>query len=378
MRLVIASLLMVGVAPSAADTLVLRGGRVHTISGATLPQADVVIADGIIRAVGERATVPRRARSIDLSAKTVTPGFLDCASHLGLFYERDETVEPVTAQLSVIDCFAPRRQELLATLNSGVTTVLLSPGDQNPVGGMAAIVKLGATASACRVINREAGLKISLSDNALLPLRAPTSRPELEETLRRAFSEPHDGANTAIDAARAGQNPVFASCQESDQIEPALGLATDFGLRMRVVGATEAHIVAARLSAAKVPLILPPSQVLGGAVQLRGIAELAGAGVELGFGSWSPIGTADDLRATAALCVKHGLSRSEALEALTLRAASILGIADRVGSIEPGKEADLVVFDGDPLDLTSRVERVLVDGQQVLINGNVVRQGELP
>jgi len=345
------------------DTLLLRNARVVIVSGATLPQADVLVEDGVIRAVGEKLEAPPGAKRIDLYGRTLTPGFIDCASYLGLYYEREETLDAVTPELTVLDAFAPKAPSLLEALRAGVTTVHLVPGEHNAVGGLTAIVKLDRSDGACRVLEPRAGLGVSLTDAALLPLREPTTRPDLEDLLRRAFSAAEAGSPLA--EARQERLPVWIQCDEVDQLQTALALAGELRLHVRLLGPVEAHRIAARLREAEAPVVLPTFQRLDGAVGLNGIAELAQAGVRLAFGSWTPVAAADDLRTTAALAVWHGLPRDQALRALTLDAAQILGIADRTGSVEPGKQADLVVWNGDPLDLTSRVERVFVEGRVV-------------
>jgi len=241
-----------------------------------------------------------------------------------------------------------------AALGSGVTTVALAPGNGNLVGGSVGIVKLNGQRydRALRLIS--AGFKVSLGPEALRPDRQPTSRTGavaiLRDRLRDATSE-------------LLTNPMFVHANSPGEIESALDLQSAFRLKMALVHARQAGEVLDRIAAAKLPVAFGPLTVSERRDVLETPGRLARAGVPVAFVSDAPATPEEHLRVSAAFAVKYSMDREAALRALTTVPAELLGLSKDCGSIVEGKAADLVIWSGDPLSLTSDVEQVLVDGR---------------
>ena len=235
-----------------------------------------------------------------------------------------------------------------------MTTLLLAPGERNPLVGPCSAVKLGRGS----VLEPNAALKIVLGEAALLADRRPTSKPELLAMVREALSQA-DGA--IAKAARDGL-PVQILCDGTSDAERALELMREFGLRASlaigdVTNALPDLIADTGASVIVLPLTGQPREKA-----LEAPARLAAKGTKLAFASLAPATEEHDLRLSAALAAAAGLPQDAALRALTLDAAQAVNIADRVGSLEVGKDGDVLVIAGPPLNLASAVEYVIVDG----------------
>lgn len=331
---------------AAGEDILISGGTVWTVSGDVLTGANVLLQDGKIAALGADVSAPDGARTIDATGKHVVPGLVDAHSHLGLRVgELDEGVTPALTDAWALDALGADRDALDRAASSGVTTLLLSPGNSSPVPGPCAAIKLGSGA----VLKQTAALKVVLSTSAGWWDREPTSLPGILALIRETLTD--------IDPV-----PVQIFCDGAAEVERAVKLAEEFSLEATVVAVDLPSQVAAVLAGTGVSAIIAPLGLTPEERFLAAPRELADAGVKIAFSSMAPSSDPHDIRTSAALAVGAGLPPGAALRAITLGAAEIIGVADRVGSIEPGKDADVVIYSGDPLDLTSAVEMVLVDG----------------
>lgn len=353
MTLLRASLIAAALAfasPGFGADLLLKGGRAYTVSGDVIDGGSVLVTDGRIAAVGTDVAVPEGARVIDVAGKSVCPGFVDTHSHLGVHEEElDEVVAPDATDTLVLDAFWAGREDVTAAAASGVTTLLLSTGASNPVSGYCAAVKADG-----RVVDERAVLKVSLLRSALLPTRTPTSMPGLLEMVAETLIRAKDEA--------PGELRVQAFCEGYSQVEHAARLAKGLGLRMSVMAGAVPERLVRVLQGTDVSMVLPPLALVPLEKSLRIPGELSKAGVQVGFSSMAPATDAHDLRTSAAVAVGAGMDETAALRALTLDGAGMIGVAERVGSIEVGKDADLLVIAGDPLDISAPVELVVVEG----------------
>jgi imidazolonepropionase-like amidohydrolase len=352
-----ALVLLLAVPQDAAGILVLKGARVVTVSGADVEEGIVVVEGGRIRRIAAQAEIPAGARVVELSKSSwIVPGFIDLHSHLGGAFDLEEPTEAVTPQVRAVEAFTSRHRDVAAALSSGVTTVALSPGNGNLVGGRIGLVKLNGERYD-RALYREAvAIKASLGPQALRRDREPTSRAGAVRLLRTLLSDPK--------SELAGL-PLFVHASTGGEIESALGLREAFRAPLVLVHAGGAADLAPRLRAAGVPVAFEPLTVSDPREVLETPAKLDRAGVPLAFVSDAPLTAESHLRVSASFAVKHGLDRRRALRALTLTPAEILGLQRELGSLEEGKEADLVVWSGDPVALTSDVELVVVGGKIV-------------
>ncbi len=382
------------------DALIaLVGGKVYTMAGPVYERGMVLIAGRKIAAVAPEPAPPPGARVVDVSGKHVLPGLVDAHTHLGVREEvyrvegddLNETSDPVTPHLRAIDAVSFADVGFRDAVAGGVTTVLTGPGSANVIGGLALVLKTHAPSLEEAVLKEPAGLKIALGENPKRVYgeqqrKAPVTRMATAALIREAFVAAQNYARKLQegerDPAKAPDRdlklealllalerkvPVLAHAHREDDILTALRIAAEFGFELVLQHATEGHKLAAELARRGVPAVVGPSFTTRAKVELKertfataGI--LARAGVRVALMSDHPVTPVQYLPLAAALAAREGMPEDEALKAITINPAVILGVADRVGSLEPGKDADVVVFSAHPFDWRARPELVLVDG----------------
>jgi len=365
-----------------AQVLAIRAGKIWTLTDGVITNGVIIVNNGKIKAVGENVDIPEGAKVLNMSDKNVMPGMIDAHCHIGLsldiLAEMDETVAAVAADMQILDAFNPQAEDVKKALRSGVTTILLAPGYRNPVGGQPAVVKLDTSKANDWVLKRTAGVEFSLMNQALMFDREPTSRTGLvaliKEELDHAKADKDGGFNLPREVLKRvvdANLPAYIWAHTVDEIASAMAIVDEYDLNAVLVAAGQGDEVADMIAKRNLPVIYLPLLLSSKDKDLKRAARIAGSGVKLAFSSMAPKTTLYDLRTSAILAAKYGLDKETALKSLTINAAEILGVADRLGSISEGKDADLVILNGDPLQLTSSVE-------MVIINGNIVyqRQGE--
>ena len=367
-------------AADSTKSLTIRAGKVWTMTNGVITDGIVIIKNGKIEKVGKDLQVPESIKILEMPDKNVIPGLIDAHCHLGLsldiLNEIEETVSPITPNMQILDAFNPLAEDLTKALRSGVTTVSLAPGYKNPIAGQTAIVKLYGIKTDDWLIKRNAGIKFSLGNEALMSDRRPTSRSGLIALIKEELSKSKDFEKDKLDSrvkilsrVVEGELPVYLYCNTVDEIFAAIQIIDEYELKAVLVSAREGDEVANMIAGRNIPVIYMPCLLLSKDKDLKRIGKMAGAGIKIAFASFAPKTNLSDLRTSAIIAARYGLSREVVLESLTISAAEILGIAQRLGSIETGKDADLVVLNGDPLELTSSVE-------MVIIGGNIVYQRE--
>ena len=387
--------------PAQDGVVALRGARVLPIDGPVLEQGIVVVAGGRVLAVGGAdLAIPDGARVVDCSGKVITPGLVDAGTTLGVQpSDLNEQGDEITPHLRVIDALDPRDPRLLRALRAGVTTIQVNPGNRNVIGGLGAVIKTRGATVERMLIREESGLRLAMGSEPSQGNRAirggtpvgmyyrrPTTRMGVVWEARKAFYDAQaqleqqslgNGApngdvepgTAVLIRALQGEVIVRTTARAEQDIRTALRLAEEFGYRMLVEEATEAWRVVDEIAAAGVPVLLSaPSRITaaeGADVRFSTLNELAEKNVPFAICSGADAGSLN-LIYEAMFAVRHGLPAERALRAVTLDAARLIGVADRVGSISPGRDADLVVWSGDPLDPTSSVEEVWVGGRKVV------------
>lgn len=375
-RLATACLIATSAAVDGEDLVVLHSKHVWTLTQPGCQEGYIVIEQGKIKTVTNERQFPETARLIELPQQHVVPGLIDAHTHVGLsidpLSETDETIRPWAPEVRILEAYDPQSDPVRHARSAGITSVLLAPGQQNPLGGQTALVKLDVGVPEKWVVTNCAGLKGALSQQTLMPDRNPTSRPGLIALLRAQWQQAQQSATPAsspgllvVQDVLAQRLPWFVHAQTDDEIEAALQLAREFKIRLVLVGIQPRSRGVELLKKQPTPVILPPLLRLSTNQEIQALVEILNTGVPFAFGSFAPRTDPTDLRTSAVLAVQHGLDRYRALQGLTSEAASLLGTAGRVGSIEPGKDADLVVMSGDPMELTSRVEMVWINGRLV-------------
>ena len=375
-------------APAAGGTLAVLGGRIETVSGDAIENGTVLIRNGRIVEVGTAVVVPDDAAVLDASGMTVTPGFVDARTGIGvppqvrddrdMLIRSDFTMSEHLGPLFVPGAFGQgvQRPAVHPWLRGGVTAVYVSPGSQNLVGGFGAVAKLMPGALG-EVLNDAAGLSISFGDAAQRAFEAPTTRQGMVGELRqwlidnRAAQASDAVASLRLTRVLSGDIPIRAVANTPDDILTAVRIAQEFDLRLVVDVGAGAHVVAETLADGGVPVVVGPSMLGaggGGSLEMfahtaENAARLHRAGVTLALSTDALLGRSVVTEAVVARA--HGLDPKAALQAVTLDAARILGVDDRIGSIEPGKDADLVLWDGDPVGTWGEARVVIVSGEVV-------------
>ncbi len=360
-------------APAAAQDVAIRAGHVLPGGGAPpLEGAIVLVRGGRVVEVGHAVQVPVGVPLLERPDAWLIPGLIDPCTGVGLLRDRDEVAEPLARDVTVDGAIDPEHRDLARARAAGITTLLVTPGDASPFAGAGVVIaSTGVPLDAAPVA------KLALGPSVLRGDRPPTARSGAVALLRRAITEAHqrrdpsqvDPADVLAAFARGDLPGLFAVATPVD-LDQARGIVVPLGLRVtfRLLPGFDPSALdadAARDLLGGAPAVVGPFGLDSPERALRVPARLAAAGVPVLFTSQAPDGPAEGLRLTAALAVRYGLAPERALDALTRGAAAALGVADRVGTVAPGKDADLVLLDGPPLDLSSRVLETWVRGRRV-------------
>jgi imidazolonepropionase-like amidohydrolase len=361
MRLAFAALVLTLLPQEAEEVVALKGGRLLTVTKGEIEDGIILIRGGKIAAVGKDVKIPDGARVIELArGSVVAPGFIDAHSHLASAFEVDETTESVTPEVKAIEAFASDHADVAEAAGSGVTVVAIAPGDGNLVGGRVGLIRLNGRRYDRMILKDSIGLKLSFSSEALRFDREPTSRQGAMTMLRNLLRDPKGEVARAL--LQRGEVALIRA-SGADDIARAAEFAANHKLRAVLVHADGADEAMDAIRAAKLPVAFGPLRTGDTREKLGTPAKLAKAGIAVAFISDAPTVSEANLRLSAVLAVRQGLDKDVALRALTLAPAEMLGIADRFGSLETGKDADLVVYTGDPLSMASAVETVIVEGR---------------
>jgi hypothetical protein len=353
---------LVLVGPSVhAEDVALRVARVAQPGAAPLVDATLVLRGGKVSELAHEAD-EESTRRLSAPDAWAVPGFCDPLSGLGALNDRDELSDPLAGELLwLVD---PAHPDFAAARRSGITSCLLSPGDKTLFGGAGVVLRGDGT----RFPGAPRVAKLTLAPSAWEGRTSPpTSRTGALAALRERLRQAHESreANTWGDFARGDVLGVIRVAADDD-IRQLRALAEPYGLRLAF--ALDASFGAGDLDDVDVgdhTLILGPYDLETPARSLRLAGELAKRGISIAFTGGAPEHDPASLRLTAALAVRHGLDADVALDAITRVPAQLLGLGGRTGALQPGEEADVVLFDGPPLKLSSRVLAVYVGGRLV-------------
>ena len=382
--------------PAQAGVLAITNAKLHTVGGGTLDKATLLIRNDLIEAVGADITPPEGAKVIDAGGGAVTPGLFDAYTHLGLeeISGVDETRDDAShnprysAALDVVDGLNPRSVLIPVQRIEGITQAMSAPstGEGGPLlAGRGAVINLGQLSPEFFVARAHAAQFLPFGEAAMAMVQG--GRPTLLLALREAFEEARNGAPAnvqrpallgALDAAalRAvlnGEQPLVVDVHRAADIRALLKLAEDYGIKLVIHGGAEAHLVARELAEKQVPVILDPTWNLP--IHFEALAArsdsatlLHRAGVTLAFSAAGDQGghNSRNIRQLAGNAVAHGLPWEAALAAVTLNPAKIYGLDSTLGTLEAGKQASFVIWDGgDPLELGSYPKQVYAAGVAV-------------
>lgn len=377
--------------------LLIQNGLVFTMETKEERYADLLIDKGKIVQIARGIKPTERMKIIDASGLQVYPGFIDAHSHIGISEEKktsqvdecNEGTNPVTPCLRAIDAINPMDSAFHNALAAGITSVMVGPGSANPIGGQFAFIKTHGRRIDDMVVKAPSAIKFAFGENPMtnygLNGNPPATRMGIaaliREELTRAkqyFNNSNESQKTfSIESYRElfeGKIPMKAHVHRADDIFTAIRIADEFGLGLTLDHCTEGHLIADEIAKSGYPAIVGPSLAARdkGEVSIADFktpGELQKAGVLVALTTDHPVSRIQYLPLCAALAVKEGMSEWGALRAITIDAARICRVDHRVGSIKEGKDADLVICDGSPLQIMTSV-------RYTIVNGQIVRQAE--
>jgi imidazolonepropionase-like amidohydrolase len=379
----------------------IKNGHIYTMAGEVIENGSILIENGKIVGVGPNLVAPDEAEVIDAKGKMVTPGFVDAHCHLGLFEESigfegsdgNEMTDPVTPQLRAIDAINPMDISFKEAYEGGVTTAVTGPGSANVIGGTFLALKTYGHRVDDMIIKDPVAMKIAFGENPKRvynsqkksPMTRMATASILRETLFKAKTYMEKKESKEEDAKMPDYDmkmeamipvlkreiPVKAHAHRADDIFTALRIAKEFNIDITLDHCTEGHLIAEELAKEGKSAIVGPSLGSRSKFELQNKTfdtprVLVEAGVKIAITTDSPVIPLHYLPLCAGLAHKSGLSEMEALKAITISAAEIIGLQDRVGSIEPGKDADIVIFEGNPIkDVDHHTFMTIIDGKIV-------------
>jgi len=400
MRLVLLILIcVIAFSPARAQTVAITNAKVYPVSGPPMTKGTVLIRDGVIAAVGENVPIPSGAQTIDATGKVVTPGLINSLTVVGVVEigaVRDTNdaaakgTNNIAASFKVWDGLNPSSTLFAPTRNEGVTTVIVTPRG-GLISGQAAAIDLGTGRSSDVLRRGPVAMTAQISSSAAA---GTTARGELIGKLRALFDDvkyyaahrgDYDRAQTRTLSATnsdlealvpivEGRMPLIIDADSVAEIDSALALARDYKLKIMISGGAEAWLAADRLSAANVPVLTGAmNNIPGNFASLNqrqeNAALLRKAGVKVAL-----VGNGDgdeehfnarNIKYEAGNAVAYGMSYDDALRAITLTPAELFGLSDHVGSLQAGRDANIVVWSGDPFEFSTQVEHVFIKGREI-------------
>lgn len=393
-KLLLALVVAASAIPAAAQDLAIEAEVIHTMAGKTIRNGVIVVRNGKIDRVGPENETPVPARMPSVKAKVVTPGLIDAHTVVGLAgylnqpHDQDqlEKSSAIQPELRAIDSYNAREFLVGWLRGFGVTTIHTGHGPGTLVSGQTLIAKTRGGTVDEAVLVPSAMIAATLGESAFAEKgKSPGTRAKELALLRQALLDAQE-YRTKLGSAAAdkkpsrdlrkeafagvldGKTPLLITVNRAQDIVSSLRLAKEFGIRIVLDGAADAHLVIDEIKAAGVPVIVHPTMARpygeqeNLSVETAALLKKAGIPVALQSGYEGYVPKTRVVLLEAAMAAANGLTFDDALALVTIDAAKILGIDNRVGSIEPGKDADFALFDGDPFEFSTHVTGVVIDG----------------
>lgn len=380
----------------------VKGARIYPVSGPVLENGMMLIGDdGKIREIGIELAVPEDAKVLDLTGKVVIPGLIDAHTHVGIWgdgegsagMDGNESVSPVTGAVRASDSANPLQNSFEGAREGGITTVQILPGSGNPIGGLGFACKTSGSIIDDMVIKNPTGLKGAMGENpkrvhGQTQKHAPATRMGIASIIRGYFEEAKDYGRKKEKAAAKGEPfevdlnlesglmalnkevPFRVHAHRHDDIATAIRICEELGVDYSIEHCTDGYLIAEYLGKKKVIAMVGPGLSPSSKVETTGFADdnavvLSKNGVKVCLVTDHPFLNCRYFLPYAATVHKHGLSLEETVKTITINPAEALGIHDRVGSLETGKDADFVVLGGEPFSLKGAVESTFIEGRCV-------------
>lgn len=382
----------------------MEGGNKKTGKKQEYRNGFIGIEDGKIVQMGEMEELGKvpvkdgQTDVIDAGGRLIMPGIIEAHCHMGITEEKkgmegddcNENVQPITPYLRAIDAINSMDAAFDDAVRAGITSAMIGPGSSNVVGGQFAFVKTKGRRIDDLVVLAPAAMKIAFGENPKVNFsgqgKMPVTRMAIAGMLREELFKAKQYIEKRKKAEKEGEGfekdfryecwiPVFegkiplkAHVHRVDDIFTAIRIGKEFGLKMTLDHCSEGHLIAEELAKEGFPAIVGPDLSSRSKIEVQNVAFktagiLSAAGVKVAVTTDHPVSLIQSLPICAGLCVKSGMDEDEALRAITIHAAQICNVADRVGSLEVGKDADIVIFDGNPLEVSSEVFYTLIDGE---------------
>lgn len=383
--------------------LLIKNGYIKTMAEiGDIKEGQILIHDGKIKSIGKDIEIPDNVKVIDAKGCIVSPGFIDGHCHIGMWEEGidfegddgNESVEPITPQLRAIDSINPMCVGFNEAVECGVTTAVTGPGSANVIGGTFLAMKTYGKRIDNMVIKNPVAMKIAFGENPKKNYndqdKSPCTRMATAALLRQTLFEAQEYLDDlekskddpdkkpsfdikleALIPVLKKEIPLKAHAHRADDIFTALRIAKEFDLDITLEHCTEGHLIADELEKEGKPAFIGPTLSSRSKYELRNMTfdtpkVLFEHGIKIGIITDAPVIPLHYLSMCAGLAVKAGLPEQEAWKSITINPAQIVGISDRVGSLEVGKDADIVIFDGNPLlDVNYKTRYTIINGQIV-------------
>lgn len=382
----------------------ITGGIIKTMAGGDMKDGCIHIVDGKIAEIGRRDEVTihpaTHERVINIKSGIIMPGIIESHCHMGIMEEKkgmegddcNETVNPITPWLRAIDAINTMDAAFDDAVRAGITSAMIGPGSSNVVGGQFAFLKTKGRRVDDLVVKAPAAMKVAFGENPKVNYsgqgKSPSTRMAIAAMLRRELTKAVQYAGRKRKAREAGEDfeedfdlecwlpvlkreiPLKAHVHRVDDIFTAIRIAKEFHLKMTLDHCSEGHLIAEELAAEGFPAIVGPDLASRSKIEVQNMAfKTAGvlnrAGVMTAITTDHPVSLINSLPLCAGLAVKSGLPLEEAYRAITIYAAKICGVSERVGSLEVGKDADIAIFSGNPMEVFTETLYTIIDGQVV-------------
>lgn len=381
--------------------ILIKNGTINTITNGIFV-GDILIQGKKIVEIGENLVAQKDIEIIDAQGKFIFPGFIDAHTHLGLWEDGmgfegadgNEETDPITPQLNPIDGINPMDRTFEEAVQGGITSVCTTPGSANVMGGECIAIKTYGRRIDNMVIKNPVASKIAFGENPKSCYGQDEKTPQtrmaiaslLRENLKKAeeyleeielYEEHEDHDRPEYDIKMESLIPVLrreipfkVHAHRADDIFTAIRIAKEFDLKLTLDHCTEGHLITEDLVEEGYPVVVGPSLSERSKIELRNLTfdtagVLSNAGIQVSLMTDHPVIPVQYLPMCAGIAVKHGMKKDKAIEAITINPAKTLGIENRVGSLEIGKDADIVIWDGCPLEIQSNVLFTIIDGKIV-------------